>query len=66
LFFLSFGFCILLTLPQKLKKVFPRLEPQGSSTIDFLYSALENLLVFQPLCFDAHYKSALHDLVSVR
>jgi hypothetical protein len=49
-----FGDYILLTLAQKLQELFPRSEPEGTSTIDFLHAAGELLIALLPVRSDAH------------
>jgi hypothetical protein len=49
LYLLLFGCYILLALAQKLKELFPRSEPEGESTIDFLHPARELLMALLPV-----------------
>jgi hypothetical protein len=54
LYLLRFSDYILLAPAQKLEELFPRPEPLGTSTIDFLNSARELLLILLLVRSDTH------------
>jgi hypothetical protein len=54
LVFLLLGHSIRLAVAQKRKELFPRLEAERTSTIDFLYPSRELLTVLLPVHSDAH------------
>jgi hypothetical protein len=48
-----------------MEELFPRSEPLGSSTIDFLNLSLELLPILLLVRSDSHHISALHDFLSI-